>query len=440
MKFYNRERELAFLNKQFLQTDLFSTMTVITGRRRVGKTVLSLKYVENKRFLYLFIAKKNEVLLCRELVEIIKRDFDIPIIGEIRDFKTLFNLVMEIGKREKIVVIVDEFQEFYNINPSVYSDIQNIWDRNKETVKIHLIFIGSIYSLMTKIFRNSKEPLFNRADKIMNIKPFPPKVIKKILVENNRYSVDNLFVNYLVTGGVPRYEEILVKNQVFTRDEIIDFCFCEDSPFIEEGKIILTEEFGKEYRTYFSILELLSEGRTSRSEIESILEKNIGGYLERLESDYNLISKVKPVGSKTTGRVQKYHINDNFLSFWFRFIYKYRSSIEAGNYEYLKEVFRKQIQNYSGPVLEKLYREILRDSGEFNIIGNYWERRNLNEIDIVAISDSKKKLLIGEVKINKAKINLRNLKEKSKRLVGKYQGYTVEYIGLGMEDIDSHIE
>ena len=129
MKFYSREKELAFLKKQYVQTDISSTMTVITGRRRIGKTSLSLKYAKNNKYIYLFISKKSELLLCEEFVEEIKINFTIPIIGEIKDFRTIFNLIMEIGKKEKIIVIIDEFQEFYNINPSVYFEIQNIWDQ-----------------------------------------------------------------------------------------------------------------------------------------------------------------------------------------------------------------------------------------------------------------------------------------------------------------------
>jgi AAA+ ATPase superfamily predicted ATPase len=439
MKFYSREKELAFLEKQYVQTDISSTMTVITGRRRIGKTSLSLNYAKNKKYIYLFISKKSEILLCEEFIEAIKINFNIPIIGEIKDFKTVFSLIMEIGKKEKIVVIIDEFQEFYNINPSVYSEIQNIWDLNKNNSEVHLIFIGSIYSLIAKIFTNSKEPLFGRADRIMYLKPFSPKVMKEILQDNGKYTKENLFINYLITGGVPRYQEILIKNKVFTEDEIIDFYFDENSSFLEEGKTILIEEFGKEYGTYFSILELLSEGRTSRSEIESILEKNIGGYLEKLGNDYEIISKRKPIGSKATGRVQKYFIKDNFLCFWFRFVYKYRTAIETGNFKYLKKILGINLKTYSGPFLEKMYHEIFKATDEYNEIGNYWERGNKNEIDMVAINEMEKKILIGEIKLNKDKVNLNILKAKSENLINKYKNYTVEYLCLGMQDLDNYI-
>ena len=436
MKFYARERELEILETQYRQAQNTSIMTVITGRRRIGKTSLSKLYSEGKKTLYLFVSKKDEVLLCEEFIQAIKEKFNIPIYGEVRRFKDVFKIIMDIGQNEKIVVIIDEFQEFFQINQSVYSDVQNLWDQYKDKSNIHLIFIGSIYSLMNKIFKNSKEPLFGRADRVMYLKPFPPNVIKEILEDENRYNYENLFINYLLTGGVPRYQEILLTNNKFTQEEILKFYFEVDSPFIEEGRTILIEEFGKEYGTYFSILELLSEGRTSRSEIESILEKDIGGYLEKLVTDYNIVGKIKPIGAKPTGRIQKYFISDNFLKFWFRYVYKYRTAIENNNYEYIRNKLKETLKSYSGPILEKLYQEIYRNSGKYMEIGNYWEKGNKNEIDIVCIDELNKRIKIAEVKLNKDKIKITELKEKSQNLIKKYKEYEKEYIGLGLRDID----
>ena len=439
MKFYSREKELSLLEKQYNQSENISQMTVITGRRRIGKTFLSLKYVENKKYLYLFISKKSEILLCKEFIEIIKTTFDYPIHGEINDFRTLFNIILEIAMNEHFVVIIDEFQEFYNINPAIYSDIQNLWDQFKHKTKVHMIFIGSIYSLMHKIFQNSKEPLFGRADRIIYLKPLPPTVIKQILIDNKNYSKENLFFIYLITGGIPRYLDILTTNKAFTKEEIIEFYFDENSPFLDEGKTILIEEFGKEYGTYFSILEMLSEGRTSRSEIESILEKNIGGYLEKLEIDYDIISKRKPVGAKPTGKVQKYYIKDNFIMFWFRYVYQNRSAVENGKMDYIYKTIEKSLPTYNGVILERLYQELFIEKMDYNIIGNYWERGNNNEIDLVAINDLEKKITIAEIKMNIEKIKRNELISKSEKLLSKYKDYEVEYLLLGMQTLEEYL-
>ncbi len=89
----------------------------------------------------------------------IKKQFDVPIFGQINQFKDIFALLIELAKKEKFTLIIDEFQEFYRINPSVYADLQKFWDLNKEIIRLHVIFIGSVYSLMHKIFQNKKEPL-----------------------------------------------------------------------------------------------------------------------------------------------------------------------------------------------------------------------------------------------------------------------------------------
>ena len=104
-----------------------------------------------------------------------------------------------------------------------------------------------------------------------------------------------------------------------------------------EGRNLLVEEFGREYGTYFSILELIAVGKTARSEIESVLEIHSGAYLAKLEDEYALIAKHRPINAKPGGRLQKYYLRDNFLSFWFRFIYRNLSAIETGNFGYVRE-------------------------------------------------------------------------------------------------------
>ncbi len=439
MKFYDREEELKILESIYSQTDEYSKMTVVTGRRRVGKTLLVKNFAKDKRHLYFFISKKSESLLCSEFIEQIQEFTNEKVFGEIKNFAEVFELLLIYAKKEKLVLIIDEFQEFYNINKSVYSEIQNLWDKYKFETKINILFIGSVYSLMTKIFQNEKEPLFGRADRILYIKPFKVKVIKGILTDNDSYSKENLFHHYLITGGSPRYEELLVNNKCFTFESMLDLIFSKDSPFLYEGKNYLIEEFGKDYGIYFSIIELISQSKTSRSEIESILEKSIGGYLEKLENEYDVIASVKPFGSKKNSRAQKYFIKDNFLKFWFRFVFKHASVIENGNFEYIKNVVRRDISTYSGKILENLFIELIADSGEYGLIGNYWEKGNANEIDIVGLDDLHKKILFAEVKLSGKRFSKAVLEQKSTELRKKYQGYFYKYQFFSIDNIDDFL-
>jgi uncharacterized protein len=434
MKFYNRESELTELGKLYEQANKAARMTVITGRRRVGKTMLALEFAKGHRSLYLFVSKKSEALLCAEYLDEIKKTFEVPVYGEVRHFRDVFAILLDLAKKERFTLIIDEFQEFFAINPAVYSEIQHLWDVTKSVSRMNLICIGSVYSLMHRIFEEAKEPLFGRADRILILKPFSIKNIQTVLRDYGRDDLKTLFDCYAMTGGLPKYLEILASNGAFSYDEILKLMLNEHSPFINEGKNLLVEEFGKEYGTYFSILELIASGKTARTEMESILEIHAGAYLARLESDYGLISRRKPINARPNARLLKYFINDNFLNFWFRFILRNRSAVETGNYVYIREVVDRDYATWSGLMMERFFHELFAESGNYNIIGSYWEKGNQNEIDLVAVNDLNKKLTVAEIKMNKARINLDTLKRKAGKLLESYQGYEVTWLGLGLED------
>ncbi len=80
---------------------------------------------------------------------------------------------------------------------------------------------------------------------------------------------------------------------------MINFIARPDSPFIEEGRKLLVNEFGKKYGTYFSILQAISEGYNTQAQIRDFLgKKSVGGQLAKLEETYNLVDKKRPLWSK----------------------------------------------------------------------------------------------------------------------------------------------
>jgi len=435
MKFYDRERELAELGKVERQTSGSARMTVLTGRRRVGKTSLALEFARSRRHLYLFVSKKSEPLLCAEYLEDIQRQFDVPVVGEIKTFRDIFRLLLEISKKTPFTLIVDEFQEFLQVNPAVYSEIQHLWDVNKDKCRLNLICIGSVYSLMHRIFEEKKEPLFGRADRILALKPFPIRTIHEVLADHGVTGMKSLFDCYVLTGGLPKYLDQLVANSALSFDRMMDFVLQADSPLLNEGRNLLIEEFGKDYGTYFSILELISLGKTARMEMQSILESDIGGYLDRLESTFGIISRHKPIDAKPNSRLQKYRITDNFLSFWFRFIYRNRSAVETGNFAYVRDVIQRDYPVHCGRLLEKCFHELLAETGNYNRIGSYWERGNQNEIDLVALNDMKKTITIADIKLNKSKLSVEGLKRRAQGLIASYPRHSPEWLGLSVENI-----
>lgn len=435
MKFYNRTSEIVTLQNIEQASVEMAQMTMMVGRRRVGKTTLLKNAFSSVPFLYFFIAKKNEILLCDEFSREINEKLGIPI-GSFSSFPELFKAIMQLSQQINFTLVIDEFQEFRTVNPSVFSDMQNIWDSTKDNSKINLILCGSIYSMMKRIFENSKEPLFGRATVRMIVKAFDINTIKEILSDYYpNYTNEDLLAFYMISGGVAKYIEQLVNKKAFTKKAILDTLFTEGSFFLDEGRDVLIDEFGKDYGNYFSILSLIASSKTDRGHIESTLNMDVGGYLDRLEKEYNIIKRKRPFGAKEGSRSNKYKIEDCFLNFWFRFIYKYRSAVEIGNLDYVRNIVERDYETYSGIILEKYFRTKMIESKQYSDIQGYWNSKGENEIDIVAVNDVEKHLVFCEVKRNARRISLGELENKAKDIITKYPNYSVEFKGLSLEDM-----
>ena len=410
-------------------------MTVVVGRRRIGKTTLLKHTYGEIPLLYFFVAKKNEKLLCDEFAREAQEKLDYPL-GNFTSFADLFNALMQLSERINFTLIIDEFQEFSSINKSIFSDMQNIWDSPKDKSKINLVLCGSIYSMMKRIFEHSKEPLFRRNTSKIHVKPFDLKTMEEILSDYHpTYTKEDLLAFYMITGGVAKYIEQLVIYKAFTKKKILDAVFSENSFFLEEGKDVLIGEFGKDYGNYFSVLSLIASSKTDRGSIESILNMPVGGFLDKLEKEYDIITRNRPFMAKEGSRSNKYKIEDNFLNFWFRFIYKYKSTIEIGNYAYVREIVERDYDMYSGIVLEKYFRAKLIETMQYSDVKGYWNNKGEDEIDIVAINEMKKKIEFYEVKRNSEKIKLSFLENKATKIVAKFTDYTIEYKGLSLTDM-----
>jgi AAA+ ATPase superfamily predicted ATPase len=292
---------------------------------------------------------------------------------------------------------------------------------------------------MHKIFQNSKEPLFGRATALLRVNPFETSVLKEILADHNPdYTSEDLLALYAFTGGVAKYVRLLIDSGSHTFQTMLDYIIKEDSTFIPEGKNILIEEFGKEYANYFTILSAIARGENTRAKIEAVVNREIGGYLTKLEHDYGLISKVIPIFSKVETKNIRYTLEDNFLTFWFRFIYKYSYMVEVGGYEPLKEIIVRDYPTFSGKILERYFRTQSIEQMRYTRIGGYWDRKGENEIDMITVNELDKTANIIEIKRNPANINLDKLREKGihfTKVTGELNNYKIEYRTLSMNDM-----
>lgn len=437
MKFYDRINELAILRENELQSHNNAVFTVMMGRRRVGKTSLITKVMEGKEYAYLFVSKDSEALLCQNFQRDIEQQLGITIYGEVTRFKDFFEVIMKESQKRHLTVVFDEFQTLYKINPAIFGDIQNIWDKYKDGAKINLIVLGSIQTLMKRIFEDEAEPLYGRPTSKFTLRPFTIGVMKEILHDANpNYSAEDLLCMYAITGGVAKYIELLIDAKCYTKEKMLNYVCRQDSYFLTEGKDLLHQEFSSDYGTYFSILQVIAAGKTKRSEIDGILQKDMGTYLQNLESKYELINRMKPLLSKQNGKVTAYEIHDNFLRFWFRFIYPYQTLIERNLFTMLKSNITNNYEAFTGRTLERYFQDKVMETERFTQVGNWWDRKGQNEIDLIAVNEFDHTGIVAEVKRNPHKISMAKLHDKVSALPAKNFGeYALEQTSFSIEDM-----
>ncbi len=440
MKFYNRTKELEELGR--IREKAFasrSRMTVITGRRRIGKTSLALRATRGDvPTVYLFVGRKREAVLCTEFAELATSQLGVHVPSGLTSFRELFYFLMETGQSVKFNLVVDEFQEFATVNPSVFSDVQNVWDSYRDRTHVNLLLMGSVYSMMHKIFEGYHEPLFGRADCILQLSGFGTEAMKEIMADfRPNYTNDELLALYAVTGGVPKYVELLCENTDLSIDGMFDYVVRENSLFVDEGRNLLIEEFGRDYGMYFSILNCIATGLNTQGEIEAALGVTVAGHLKRLIEDYMVIRRVRPILSKPRSQNVRYEIKDNFLKFWFHYFDRHQSIVELRNFDVLRQMVRADYPTYSGHVLEEWFKLKMAESHMFVDIGGWWERRgSANEIDIVGLLAEKNHAVAVEVKRQGKNFKPQLLNAKVEQLKRKVlSGYNIEEQLLTLEDM-----
>lgn len=441
MKFYNREKELDWLgHTREIAFGNHSQMTMVTGRRRIGKTKLILKSCEGTPTVYLFIDRSNEAMLCGTCAHEASEALGIYISPEITSFASLFETLMNIGRNKAFNLVIDEFQEFFYINPSVYSRIQDIWDRYKDTTHVNFIASGSVYTLMHRIFMDYKEPLYGRCDNTIKLRPFGTEVLKQIISDHKPdYTNDDLLALYTFTGGIPKYIESFMDNGCTDMESMVDWMMRPNSLFQNEGKALLVQEFGKKYGNYFALLSAIANGDNTQQKLSGLMgDVSINGHLKRLEEDYELIGRKRPLFAKEGTQTVRFEITDLFLRFWFRYFIKYHYLIEIENLERLGEIIKSDYPTYSGLTLEIYFRKKLMESKIFDQIGSWWQAKQDDpcEVDIVAIYAERKRALVAEVKRKRKNFKLEDFKRKVEILRTKILSkYEIEPVLYCLEDM-----
>ncbi len=439
MRFFGREDEIRELRKIRERSRTSARFTVITGRRRVGKTELVKKAMEDEPYLYFYITKKAQPELCEEFRQIVEKVLGVSFPGRVERFSDVLKFIFDRAVEHPLTLFIDEFQDFLKIDESIIGDFAREWDGYHSRAKINLVVCGSIDRLMGKIFKDDQGPLFGRNTAEFRIEPFGVSLIKDILAcHKPDYTREDLLALWTFTGGVARHVALLMDEGATSMEGMIESMIHIGSPFLGEGKALLVEEFGKDYGGYFTVLSSIASGRTRRTEIEQSLGGSAGGYISKLEDDYALVTKLQPFNEKSANKNCIYGITDNFLRFWFRFVWKYAYLLELRYYGELRDIVIRDYRTFSGHALEGYFRSKFIGEHAYTKIGSWWDRKGENEIDLVCENEFAKKLDFYEVKRDSSRFDSALLARKVEAFLKKnptQRSLEISCGGLSMSDM-----
>lgn len=429
-QFVDREDELRLLEETYKQNK--SSLIILYGRRRIGKTELVKQFIKEKSHIYFLADTRMDKDNIREMQRAISSQIQNPLFERV-EFSDWIELFRESERllEERVIIVVDEFPYLIESNKAIPSIFQKIWDLILSEKDVCLILLGSSISMMEDHTLDYRSPLYGRRTAQLQLQPLKFKHLGRFLP----YSMEDLVKVYGVTDGVPLY---LLKfdSGLDFEENLKENVFRVGKFLYQEAEILLKQEL-RETARYFSILKAIAYGKHRFGEVANFTELDksiISKYLNNL-AVLRLIKKEYPVTQKKEIRNARYVFSDNYLNFWFRYVYPYRSLIEEGKIERLFDSIKDDFNSYLGFVFEKVCKEFIWDQElpfEFTRLGRWWHKDR--EIDIVALNEETREIAFFEVKwsdldLNGAKRVLKELGRKS-GFVDWNSGKRVEYFGL----------
>lgn len=414
MKFINRSNELKIIRdaRKSSQNKLYTLL--ISGNRRIGKTRLVLELF-NSKDIYLFVNKgKLSLQLLNEYEEVLKSKKILTEMESLNNWDGFFKVLFT---RIKGMVVFDEFQNFQEIDTSIFGLLQKYIDLNENNKGLLLVFLGSNIGLIKRIFEDNKSPLYGRIKRKLSLKPLKLREILHFCQELSIKQPSDIITLYSIFGGYPKYyiniEDERLQGEKIPR--ILDRFFLSENALLEdEVSNILSLEFGKRKGIYYDILCAIAMGNTQLKDVSSFLNKK----QTTLTRQFNeLVNYFGFLSNKTQffGKNKIYFINHPLINFWFSFFYK-NFSIYTQRLPVFFENFWKKFNTYMGFRFEEICREItldmnLRGSLPFTMekIGTHWGyirdiERIPYEVDIVGTNIKENKLFAAECKW-KEKVN-----------------------------------
>lgn len=402
-KFVDRKEEMMTLQSEYERPG--SSLVILYGRRRVGKTALISEFIKGKNALF-FLASEESEAQNRTAFKEKAADFtgnELLRQFDAKSWDILFQTIMQTPFQEKPIIVIDEFQYIGKSNPAFPSIFQRIWEEQLKDRSVMVILCGSLISMMESQTLSYSSPLYGRRTAQIRLKQIPFRYYHEFFPDK---SPRELVEYYSVTGGVPKYIELFSES-----DDIyhaIQKNILNRSGYLYDEPHFLLQQEVSEIGNYFSVIRAIAAGNSKLSAISTVLEvksTSLTKYLKTL-IDLDILEREVPVTEENPEKSKKglYKIKDNYLRFWFAFIYPNMSFIESGNSAIVLNKIRKSmVSGHTAFVYEDVCREQmwkLNANGawpfHFSKLGRWWDSRN--EIDIAAIDPDGSNLILGECK------------------------------------------
>jgi uncharacterized protein len=412
--FWDRQQELGTLEREYSREG--ASLVVIYGRRRVGKTTLIKEFIRDKPAMYFLADERLESVQRRRFQAMLSDFCDDPLLARVTtgDWDTMFDLLIQrVNWNQKIVLVIDEFQYLAKSTPGFPSFIQGLWDERFKDMNIMLILCGSLVGMMRRLCLDSGSPLYGRRTGQLRLQPLQFTDYLDIFDA----SFNDLVPLYAVTGGIPRYIELIKQDGEDLLEQIALHALRPGSALYDEPRFLLTGEVN-ETTTYFSILQTIASGDHKVGNIARTLEmpaNRLSAYIQTLE-DLNFIERRTPVTAGPQSRRGLYYISDLFARFWFRYVFPNQNYLEIGRAANVEAQLRATFDSeFVATVFEQccanhLWRMADRQEIPFvpQRIGHWWSKDQ--EIDILALNQDSRDILFGECKWTQKPIGIDVLK------------------------------
>lgn len=402
-QFVDRELEMETLQNEYERDG--SALVVLYGRRRVGKTTLISEFIKDKKALFFLASEEAEAQNRNAFKEKVADFIDSDLLrsADIKNWDVLFKTIMDTPFESKPVIVLDEFQYLGKANPAFPSIFQRIWEEILKDKSVMVILCGSLISMMESQTLAYGSPLYGRRTAQIRLKQIPFGYYHEFFPNKSR---KELIEMYSVTGGVPKYIELFSESKDIY--SAIQKCVLNRSGYLYDEPHFLLQQEVSEVGSYFSIIKAIAAGNSKLSAISSILEiksTSLTKYLKTL-IDLDILEREVPITEESPEKSKKglYKIKDNYLRFWFAFVYPNMSFIESGHSRIVMNKIRNRlVKNHIAFVFEDVCKERMWDLNaegawpfNFTKIGRYWDSKD--EIDIVALDPEGKNLILGECK------------------------------------------